>query len=135
MSYRGKKYRNVKEKMEASSKKSWRDALSFVVESAFAKFDESVDVDIMLGIDPSKGEQVVRGSALLPHGTGKKLRILVFAKGEYEDQAKKAGADYIGVEDFIAKIEDGWLDFDVAVAPPDLMGIVGKIAKILGPRG
>ena len=99
------------------------------------KFDESVDVNVNVGIDPSKGDQVVRGSVLLPHGTGKPVKIAVFAKGDYAESARKAGADYVGAEDLIEKIEGGWLDFNYAIATPDLMGMVGKVAKILGPRG
>ncbi len=135
MSKHGKKHVKVKEKLEAAKIDSWKSALDFVTKNAHAKFDESVDAHIILGIDASKGEQTVRGSVLLPHGTGKKMRVLVFAKGEYEEQAKKAGADFVGVEDLIAKIETGWCDFEAAVATPDLMGVVGKVAKVLGPRG
>jgi large subunit ribosomal protein L1 len=135
MNTHGKKHLNVEEKLKTSKISSWKTALDFAVKNTHTKFDESVDANIILGIDASKGEQTVRGSVLLPHGTGKKMRILVFAKGEYEDQARKAGADYVGVEDLVAKIEGGWCDFEVAVATPDLMGIVGKVAKFLGPRG
>ena len=110
-------------------------ALSKIKELAYVKFDESVDIDINLGIDPSKGEQVVRGSISLPHGRGKAVKVLVFAKGDYADQAKKAGADFIGAEDLVEKIVGGWTDFNYAVATPDVMGLVGKVAKILGPRG
>jgi large subunit ribosomal protein L1 len=110
-------------------------ALSKLKELAYVKFDESVDLDINLGIDPSKGEQVVRGSISLPHGRGKTVKILVFAKGDYVDQAKKAGADFVGAEDLVEKITGGWMDFNYAVATPDMMGLVGKVAKILGPRG
>jgi large subunit ribosomal protein L1 len=135
MSNIGKKHAAVKEKLSKASVKTAKEALDFVVKNAHVKFDESVDVSVILGIDASKGEQTVRGSILLPHGIGKKVRVLVFAKGEYEEAAKKAGADYVGVDDLIAKIETGWMDFDAAVATPDLMGIVGKVAKFLGPRG
>lgn len=110
-------------------------ALNLVKSLAYVKFDESVDVHVNLGIDASKGEQVVRGSVILPHGRGKKTKVLVFAKGDYADAAEKAGADYVGVEDLVAKINTGWLDFDYAVATPDLMGVVGQLAKFLGPRG
>lgn len=135
MSKQGKKLLKVKEKLVSANIDSWKSALDFVTKNSFAKFDESVDAHVVLGIDASKGEQTVRGSVLLPHGTGKKIRVAVFAKGEYEEQAKKAGADFVGVEDLIAKIEGGWCDFEAAVATPDLMGIVGKVAKVLGPRG
>ena len=135
MSNTGKKHKAAEEKLSKTGVTSWKSALDFVIKNATAKFDESVDADIVLGIDASKGEQTVRGSVLLPNGTGKKIKVLVFAKGDYEAAAKKAGADYVGVEDLINKIESGWMDFDVAVATPDLMGLVGKVAKILGPRG
>lgn len=110
-------------------------ALQKVKDLAFATFDESVDVDVNLGIDPSKGEQVVRGSAVLPHGRGKKVSVLVFAKGDKADEAKSAGADYVGAEDLIEKISGGWMDFDYSIATPDMMPLLGKVAKILGPRG
>ncbi len=135
MSKHGKKHLSSIEKLDTAKITNWKSALDFVVKSAHTKFDESVDAHINLGIDASKGEQTVRGSVLLPNGTGKKMRVLVFAKGEYEEQAKKAGADFIGVEDLITKIEGGWCDFEAAVATPDLMGAVGRVAKILGPRG
>jgi len=135
MSKQGKKYTKIREKLAAANITNWKSALEFVCKNKPAKFDESVDVDVVLGIDAAKGEQTVRGSVLLPHGTGKKMRVVVFAKGEYEEQAKKAGADYVGVEELIEKIEGGWADFDAAVATPDLMGAVGRVAKFLGPRG
>ena len=135
MSNTGKKHLDAREKLAAANITTAKSALDFVVKNAHTKFDESVDVSIMLGIDASKGEQTVRGSVLLPHGIGKKIRVVVFAKGEYEEQARKAGADFVGLDDLIEKIEGGWSDFDAAVATPDLMGIVGKVAKILGPRG
>jgi large subunit ribosomal protein L1 len=134
MVMRGKKYRAAREKV-SQDVLSVKDALAKVKELATAKFDESVDINANLGIDPSKGEQVVRGSVVLPHSFGKQTRVLVFAKGDHVDQAKKAGADYVGLDDLIEKIEGGWLDFDVAVATPDLMGKIGKLAKILGPKG
>lgn len=135
MSKQGKKYLKVREKLATANLTNWESSLDFICKNIIVKFDESVDVDVVLGIDAAKGEQTVRGSVLLPHGTGKKVRVAVFAKGEYEEQAKKAGADYIGTEDLIAKIEGGWSDFDAAVATPDLMALVGKVAKFLGPRG
>jgi large subunit ribosomal protein L1 len=134
MATQGKKYRAAKEKV-AVGVLSLKEALDKVKESAFAKFDESVDVDINLGIDATKGEQVVRGSVVLPHNVGKAPRVIVFAKGEYADAATKAGADYVGAEDLVEKIEGGWMNFDVAVATPDLMGLVSKPAKVLGPKG
>jgi len=105
------------------------------VETAYAKFDEGVDVAVRLGVDPKKPDQMVRGTAVLPHGTGKKVKVLVFAKGQKEKEAQDAGADYVGAEDFIEKISKGWLDFDKAIATPDMMGAVSKLGKILGPRG
>lgn len=131
----GKKYRKAQEKVNPETMYTPDTALGLVKEVASAKFDETVDVNINLGIDPAKGEQAVRGSLILPHGTGKKVRIIVFAKGDYADQAKKAGADEIGADDLVEKINGGWMDFDYAIATPDLMGLVGKLAKILGPRG
>lgn len=131
----GKKHRKAVEFVKAHPIKNKKDALEVVVKSSHTKFDESVDADVILGIDASKGEQTVRGSVLLPHGTGKKVRVVVFARGEHEEAAKKAGADFVGLEDLIEKILGGWVDFDVAVATPDVMGVVGKVAKILGPRG
>jgi len=112
-----------------------REALEQVVKTAKAKFDESVDVDVVLGIDSNKGEQTVRSSVLLPHGTGKKVRVIAFVKSENEDKAKAAGAEFVGGEDLVAKIESGWLEFDAAIATPDMMGLVGKVARVLGPRG
>lgn len=135
MLHHGKKYRKAKEAVQPGKVLSFADGLKRVKELAYAKFDESVDVNVNVGIDPSKGDQVVRGSVLLPHGTGKVVKIAVFAKGDYAESARKAGADFVGAEDLIEKIEGGWLDFNYAVATPDLMGLVGKVAKVLGPRG
>ncbi|MGB8468279.1 MAG: 50S ribosomal protein L1 [Candidatus Babeliales bacterium] len=131
----GKKYNNAKQHVSAGAVLSPKDAFNKVKAVAFAKFDESVDLNINLGIDPSKGEQVVRGSVILPHKIGKNVRVLVFAKGDYIDQALTAGADYVGAEELIEKIEGGWMEFDVALATPDLMGLVSKLAKQLGPKG
>jgi len=134
MAKHGKKYR------AAISKKPSNDlgvdvALQQVKDLSFVKFDESVDVSINLGIDASKGEQTVRGSVVLPYSKGKEKVVIVFAKGEYADAAKKAGADFVGMEDLIEKVQGGWLDFDYAVATPDVMGAVGVLARVLGPRG
>ena len=131
----GKKYKAAKQTAESGEVLSVKDALAKVKQAAFAKFDESIDLDINLGIDPLKGEQVVRGSVILPHAVGEKVRVVVFAKGDYTDKARDAGADYVGAEDLVDKIESGWLEFDVAVATPDLMGLVSKLAKLLGPKG
>ena len=135
MSKSGKEHIKSKQKLVETNVQSCKSALEFIIKSSHVKFDESVDTDIILGIDPTKGEQTVRNSVLLPHGTGKTIRVLVFAKGEHADKAKAAGADHIGAEDLIEKIQGGWTDFDAAVATPDLMAFVGKVAKILGPRG
>ena len=131
---RGKRYHRIKEKIE-SREYPVNDAVSLVKENASAKFDETAELSIRLGIDPRKSDQMVRGTVFLPHGTGKKVRILVFATGDKETEAKNAGADYVGGEELIEKIEKGWLDFDLAIAVPELMAKVGKIGKILGPRG
>ena len=106
-----------------------------MMDTAYAKFDEGVDVAVRLGVDPKKPDQMVRGTAVLPHGAGKKVKVLVFAKGQKEKEAQDAGADYVGAEDLIGKISQGWLDFDKAIATPDMMGAVSKLGKILGPRG
>ena len=135
MSKHGKKYEKARQQVPRGQVYSVKEALAKMKGLVYAKFDETVDVDVNVGIDPSKGEQVVRGSLVLPHGRGKQVKVLVFAKGEYADQAKKAGADYVGSEDLVEKINGGWMDFNFAVATPDLMGLVGKLAKILGPRG
>jgi large subunit ribosomal protein L1 len=134
MAKHGKKYTKARASV-AVEDISIKEALKKVKEIGYAKFDESVDVGINLGIDPSKGEQAVRGSVILPHGRGKVPRVIVFAKGDYAEQAEKAGADAVGSEDLIEKINGGWLEFDYAVATPDIMGAVGKLAKILGPKG
>ncbi len=135
MTQHGKKYRSAKEKVVFDKPFAYPEGLKMVKDLAFAKFDESVDVDVNVGIDPTKGDQIVRGSVTLPHSIGKEVKILVFAKGEHAEAARKAGADYVGDEDLIEKIQGGWLDFTTTVATPDLMGMVGKVAKILGPRG
>jgi len=111
-----------------------QDAIKVVKDLSFAKFDETVEVATRLGVDPRQADQVVRGTVILPHGTGKDVRVLVIAQGEKEKEAKEAGADYVGVE-YLDQIKEGWLDFDVAVATPDLMGKVGPLGRILGPRG
>lgn len=135
MAKHGKKYRQVKEKIAENATFSVNDGFAKVKELAFANFDESVDVDVNLGIDPAKGEQVVRGSVVLPHNLGRKVKVIVFAKDKYAEQAEAAGADVVGAADLIEKIAGGWLDFDYAVSTPDLMGQVGKLAKVLGPKG
>lgn len=112
-----------------------KEALALIKENAFVKFDETVDLAIRLGVDPKRSDQTVRGSVVLPYGTGKKVRILVFAKGEKEKEALDAGADYVGAEDMVEKINKGWMEFDRVVATPDMMGLVGRLGKTLGPRG
>ncbi len=131
----GKKIKTAKEKVERGKEYPLEDAIGLVKESSFTKFDETVDMAVNLGIDAKKTDQMVRGAIVLPHGTGKNVRVVVFAKGEKEKEAREAGADYIGAEDLIEKIQKGWLEFDKAVATPDIMGLVGKLGKILGPRG
>lgn len=135
MAQHGKKYTQAREQVQADKLYLVADVFKKVKDLAPARFDESVDVNVNVGIDPSKGDQVVRGSVVLPHGNGKPVKIAVFAKGDYAEAAHKAGADYVGAEDLIEKIEGGWLDFNYAIATPDIMGLVGRVAKILGPRG
>ena len=133
---RGKKYTDALKKADADNKNLTLDeAIKIVVESHYAKFDEAVDVAINLGIDVKKNDQQVRGAVLLPHGTGKTVKILVFAKGEKEREAQTAGADYVGQDDMIAKVQQGFMDFNRVVVTPDMMASVGKLGKILGPRG
>jgi large subunit ribosomal protein L1 len=112
-----------------------RDAVELLKNVPAAKFDESVDLAVNLGVDPKHADQMVRGGLVLPHGTGKSVRILVFAKGEKEKEAQAAGADYVGGDDLAKKIQEGWLDFDRVIATPDMMGVVGRLGKVLGPRG
>ena len=131
----GKKMNAANEKVEKAKEYPLEEAIQKVKELAYAKFDETIDLAFNLGVDPRKSDQMVRGTVVLPHGTGKKLRVLVFAKGEKELEAKQAGADYVGADDLVEKISKGWLDFDKVVATPDIMGVVGKLGKILGPRG
>jgi len=131
----GKKYLEARQKVNREAKYSLDEALELLKETARAKFDETVEVALRLGVDPKYPDQQVRGSVVLPHGTGKSVRVLVFAKGEKEKEAQEAGADFTGGEDLVARIQGGWLEFDKAVATPDMMGAVGKIGKILGPRG
>ena len=135
MPHRGKKYSAMREKVERTRKYSFSDAVAEAIGTSYVKFDESVDVAVRLGVNPRHADQMVRGAVVLPNGVGKDVRVLVFAKGEKEKEAMDAGADYVGSEDLIEKIKGGWMDFDKAVATPDLMGAVGKIGKILGPRG
>jgi large subunit ribosomal protein L1 len=136
MTNRGKKYREKKGSYESTHRYAMEEAFDLLPGLAFAKFDETVDLAVRLGVDPKRADQMVRGTVVLPHGLGKKVRIVVFTKGAKEKEAREAGADYVGGEELAMKIKDeGWLDFDKAVATPDMMSVVGKIAKILGPRG
>lgn len=131
----GKKFQEASKKIDKLKTYSLEEAITMVKGKSYTKFDETVDLAVSLGVDPRKSDQMVRGSVSLPHGTGKTVRVLVFAKGEKEQEAKEAGADIYGSDDLIEKIKGGWLEFDKAVATPDMMGSVGKIGKILGPRG
>ncbi len=135
MANRGKKYIEAAKKVEREKTYSLTEAAELLKETGTAKFDETADIAIKLGVDPRKADQMVRGTVLLPHGTGKEVKILVFAKGEKEQEAKDAGADFVGADDMVEKVKGGWLDFDKAVATPDMMGVVGKVARVLGPRG
>jgi len=135
MSGMGKSYRKVFEKVDRNQRYPLEDSLKLVKETARAKFDETVDMAIRLGVDPRQADQNIRGTVALPHGMGKTVRILAFAKGEKEREAQEAGADFVGSDDLIKKISEGWLDFDKAVATPDMMAAVGRIGKVLGPRG
>ena len=131
----GKRHRAGAENVDPDAKYELKEALGLAIAVNSEKFDESVDIAVRLGVDSRKADQNIRGSVLLPKGTGKKFRVLVFAKGEKEAEAREAGADFVGGEDLMKKIQDGWLEFDRVVATPDMMGVVGRIGKVLGPRG
>lgn len=135
MSGKGKNFLKVKSQVEPGRRYTLQEAVELSISTARAKFDETVDTAVRLGVNPAHADQMVRGSVVLPHGLGKTVRVLVFAKGEKEKEALEAGADVVGAEDLIEKIKGGWLEFDKVVATPDMMGSVGKIGKILGPRG
>jgi large subunit ribosomal protein L1 len=131
----GKKYNAAYEKVDKTKEYGLAEAIEFLKKNSHVKFDQSVEVAVVLGIDPKKSEQGVRGSVVLPHGLGKSVRVLAFAQGEKEAEAKEAGADHVGGDDIAKKIQEGWLEFDAVVATPDMMKVVGKLGKILGTRG
>lgn len=131
----GKKYLAAAKKIDSTKKYTIEDAFKLVMDTAVKKFDETIDVAIRLGVDPKQSDQQVRGAISLPNGLGKNVRVLVFAKGPKEQEAKNAGADFVGSDDIVQKIQGGWLDFDKCIATPDMMVTVSKVAKILGPRG
>jgi len=130
-----KKHREALAKIDRSRTYPLVEGIESVKSVAYAKFDETVEVAVRLGVDPRHADQMVRGAVVLPNGLGKDVRVLVFAKGEKEKEARDAGADHVGAEDLVAKIQEGWFEFDTAIATPDMMGVVGKIGKLLGPRG
>ncbi len=133
---KGKRIRSAKELVDRAARYSLDEAIDLIHKTAKVKFDESVDLAVNLGVDPRKADQMVRGAVVLPHGTGKTLRVLVFAKGDKETEAREAGADFVGGQEFADKIQkEGWLDFDKVIATPDMMRVVGRLGRILGPRG
>jgi large subunit ribosomal protein L1 len=135
MPKRGKKYREAAQRVERLKRYSFQEAIELAIETSYEKFDSPIEVAVRLGVDPRHADQMVRGTVSLPHGVGKSVRVAVFAQGEKEKEAQEAGADVVGSEDLAQKIQGGWLDFDKAVATPDMMGIVGRLGRILGPRG
>ncbi|MBW2605073.1 MAG: 50S ribosomal protein L1 [Deltaproteobacteria bacterium] len=135
MPKRGKKYLESRKVTSTKVKHTFSEAIEMAINSSYAKFDETIDVAVRLGVDPRHADQMVRGTVVLPNGLGKEVKVLVFAKGEKEQEALDAGADFVGNDDLIEKIKKGWFGFDKAVATPDMMGTVGKIGKLLGPRG
>jgi large subunit ribosomal protein L1 len=135
MAQHGKKYRKLSSRFDHQKRYSIADACALVKELKAAKFDESVDVAVNLGVDPKHADQMVRGAVVLPHGIGKSVKVAVFAKGDKAKEAEGAGADIVGAEDLAQRISEGVIDFEKAIATPDMMGVVGKLGKILGPRG
>jgi large subunit ribosomal protein L1 len=131
----GKKYRAAEKNRDVAATHMPKQALEIVKKSAFAKFDETVEVAVRLGVDPKHADQVVRGTVVLPAGTGKSVRVLVIATGDKAKEAEAAGANFVGADDMVAKIKEGWLDFDVLIATPDQMGKLGRLGRVLGPRG
>jgi large subunit ribosomal protein L1 len=135
MPKRGKKYQESKSSVDTQKRYEFAEAVESAIKSSYAKFDETIDMAVRLGVDPRHADQMVRGTVVLPNGLGKEVKVLVFAKGEKENEAREAGADFVGSDDLVEKIQGGWFGFDRVVATPDMMGAVGKIGKILGPRG
>lgn len=135
MRQKSKSYRSALAKVDRAKRYDLEESLRLSLETARAKFDETVEMAIRLGVDPRQADQNVRGTVLLPHGTGKSVRVVVFARGEKEREAQQAGADYVGADDLLKRVSEGWVEFDQAVATPDMMASVGKLGKILGPRG
>ncbi len=135
MAKSGKRFNKANEKVDRSKTYAVNQAIQLACETATTKFDESVDVAVKLGVDPTQSDQQVRGAVNLPHGLGKSVRVIVFAKGPKEEEARAAGADFVGSDDLVEKIQGGWMDFDKAIATPDMMAVCSKVAKILGPRG
>lgn len=137
MAKKGKRYRKIQETLAKAElpASSFDLAAELIKKTASAKFDESVDIDVRLGVDPRHADQMVRGSVSLPHGTGKTVRVLVLASEAFQDAAREAGADHVGLEEYVGKIQEGWTDVDVVIATPDVMGTVGRLGRILGPRG
>ncbi|MBO8172737.1 MAG: 50S ribosomal protein L1 [Bacillaceae bacterium] len=135
MAKTGKKYKEALKLIDRDRQYDVKEAIELVKKAAPAKFDETVEIAVRLGVDPKKADQQVRGAVVLPHGTGKTQKVLVFAKGDKAKEAEAAGADYVGDEEYINKINQGWFDFDVVVATPDMMGEVGKLGRVLGPKG
>ena len=133
--FRGKRYMEALKSYDKQKAYSANEAFDVLINNAKAKFDETVELHVKLGVDSRNADQQVRGVVVLPHGTGKSVRVLVIAKGDKADDATAAGADFVGAEDIVAKIQGGWLDFDVCITTPDMMGVVGRVAKVLGPKG
>jgi large subunit ribosomal protein L1 len=135
MAARGKKYRESDQKIDKLKRYTFEEAIQLTIDCAYTKFNESLDLAIKLGVDPRHADQMVRGTVALPNGVGKEVRVAVFAKGEKEKEAMDAGADYAGSDELLEKVQGGWLDFDKTIATPDMMGAVGKLGRVLGPRG
>jgi len=135
MAFRGKKYKAKVVNVDKLKKYNFEEAVQLAIDSSYASFDETVDIAVRLGVDPRHADQMIRSAVVLPHGVGKVMRVVVFVKGEKGKEATEAGADYVGAEELVEKIQGGWLEFDKAIATPDMMGLVGKLGRVLGPRG